>query len=63
MPTSVQAQVPEDSPMMVAWRKYEASDEYANSEKWARIEAHTKGAMWAAFVAGFIAALGTRDAD
>jgi len=41
---------------MVAWKEYQASDDFANSQKWARHPAHTEGSLWAAFLAGFQAA-------
>ena len=68
-----QAQVPDDDPMMIAWEAYRATEEARNTFKWARhIEVaqgdalqgqiivshpHTTGSLWAAFVAGYQAAL------
>lgn len=53
----VMAEVPENSPLRVAWEKYKAGEDYKNSFKWAEYEQHRSGSMWAAFVAGFEAAL------
>ena len=51
MPT--QTPVPDDHPMMRAWRAYQASQEFANSFKWAALDEHRIGSMWAAFCAGY----------
>jgi hypothetical protein len=45
-----------DDPRLIAWGKYKASPEYANSFQWAAEETHRAGSMWAAFIAGFAAA-------
>ncbi len=52
----VMQQVPVDHPLMVAWNAYKASDDYANSLKWAATPDYREGSMWAAFMAGFKAA-------
>lgn len=61
------APVPEDHPLMVAWNAYKATDDYANSRKWAIHRNHAddeqyvqwvEGSLWAAFMAGFNAGLG-----
>lgn len=49
------APVPEDHPLMVAWKAYKESPDYANTKKWAMHEEHTEGSLWAAFMAGFAA--------
>lgn len=36
-----------------AFAAYTATDEYANSAKWALVPEHTKGSLWAAFAAGW----------
>lgn len=68
----VAAQCPDDHPLMIAWEKYRATEEAANSDKWARTiqisepmqgqiivtHPHTEGSLWAAFMAGFEAAGG-----
>ena len=70
---SIQAALPDNHPLMIAWEKYRASEEAKNSDKWARTikvsepmqgqiileHPHTTGALWAAFVAGFVAAGGS----
>jgi hypothetical protein len=45
-------------PIMVAWREYQATAEFANTKKWARHPDpdYTEGSLWAAFLAGFQAA-------
>jgi len=52
----VEAAVPADHPMMLAWEAYRQTDEYRHSFKWASDVQHRPGSMWAAFVAGFNAA-------
>ncbi len=59
------APVPDDDPRMIAWKKYKATDDYANTLKWAigpvdanprtaeRHRGWVEGALWAAFCAGF----------
>lgn len=63
--------VASDDPRMIAWKAYVSTPEYANSRKWAlavnyedgraiRPEMHeqnVEGSLWAAFIAGFEAAL------
>lgn len=34
-PTSTEAPVAKDNPMMIAWAAYKATDEYRNSHSWA----------------------------
>ena len=51
-------EIPDDAPVMLAWKKYEASDEYANARKWAlHKEAddrqHVDGSLWNAFIEGY----------
>lgn len=58
-----QTQVPKDHPLMLAWEKYLASDEYSNSFKWAGKEEHRKGSIWAAFTKGWLAAKGKEYLD
>lgn len=54
MPT--EQAISEDAPVMKAWNNYRATEEYANSRKWATNEEHVEGSMWAAFYTGFFAA-------
>ena len=51
------APVPKDSPLMVAWEAYKASEGYANTKAWALNPQHVDGSLWAAFQAGYEAAL------
>lgn len=41
-----------DDPLMLAWKAYAATDEYANTKRWAIHPEHVEGSLWAAFVAG-----------
>lgn len=64
---NVGALVPADDPLMIAWKAYQATDEYANTFKWAtdpslrhrreedrqRREQHFEGTLWAAFIEGY----------
>lgn len=45
--------VPEDHPLMIAWKTYQATDDFANTKKWAMHHEHVQGTLWAAFMAGF----------
>jgi hypothetical protein len=55
------APVPKDHPLMVAWEAYKASDEYANSKKWAAHPEHLEGSLWTLFMAGFQSAQGVAE--
>jgi hypothetical protein len=49
----------EDEPLMIAWRKYQASEDYANTVSWMgepKSPQQHDGTLWAAFMAGFLAA-------
>ena len=48
--------VPDTDPLMVAWKAYRESAEYANTAKWAVKAEHSEGSLWAAFEQGFRAA-------
>jgi hypothetical protein len=64
-----QSPVPDDDPLMIAWKAYIATADFKNSKHWAmRIRAertdyeimpfeqreqHVMGSLWAAFAAGF----------
>lgn len=66
MPTEIV--LPSDHPMMVAWNKFESTDEFKNALRWAvetkyddgrpvgdiQREQHAKGAMWLAFTRHFL---------
>lgn len=65
----VEQPCPPDSPLMKAWTAYKETDDFKNSEKWARLlvvnneqgyfaHPHLTGSMWAMFMAGWIAAGG-----
>lgn len=47
---------PEDHPLMIAWKAHQATEEFANSKKWAAYPEHLQGSLWALFMAGFNAA-------
>lgn len=49
-------------PRVKAWEEYQASDNYKNSFHWAAQDAHRKGSMWAAFIAGWHACHNQGDA-
>lgn len=53
---SVMTPVDKNAPLMIAFQKYKTSGEYANTRKWALLEGHVDGSLWAAFSAGFSAA-------
>ena len=58
---SAMTPVAEDDPLMIAWRAYTATEQYANNLKWATnpiVPAHVEGALWGAFEAGFRATQG-----
>lgn len=73
---TVQEQVADDHPMMIAWEKWRLSEEGRNSGKWAHFvkasepmqgqvilsHPHLAGSLWAAFVAGWVAAGANRKA-
>ena len=55
---------PASDPRMVAWKAYQATNEYANSRKWALHEEHVEGSLWAAFLAAWeLARAEQREAD
>jgi hypothetical protein len=47
------ALVPKGHPLMKAWEKFKASDEFANSKRWAAHPEHLDGSLWALFDAGW----------
>jgi hypothetical protein len=51
------APVPKGHPLMKAWEKFKASDEFANSKRWAAHPEHLDGSLWALFDAGWNAGL------
>ncbi len=38
---------------MIAWKKYQESEDFANSKKWAAFPDHREGSLWGAFSEGF----------
>lgn len=50
---SAMTPVPKDHPLMLAWEAYKATDEYANTKKWAAYPEHVDGSLWAAFEQGW----------
>jgi len=52
----VMRQLPEDDPLMIAWKEYKQLPRYGTTRKWALHEKHVDGSLWAAFSAGYIAA-------
>ncbi len=61
---NAQTPVPDDHPLMIAWNAYKATDDYANTVKWASNVEWVKepdnaaGQLWGAFVAGWRAGTG-----
>ena len=51
----IMQQISEDAPVMKAWKAHKATDEYANSLRWATDPAHAEGSLWALFYAGYFA--------
>lgn len=49
----VMQQVAKDAPLMIAWEAYKATEEFANTKRWASQAEHTEGSLWAAFMVGF----------
>jgi hypothetical protein len=47
--------VPDDHPLMIAWKAYTATGDFENTKDWA-YRLHIEGSLWAAFERGFIAA-------
>lgn len=45
-------QLADDHPLMVAWKAYKATDEYAGAKRWAADRTSNDGSLWGAFVAG-----------
>jgi hypothetical protein len=45
------------SPLMLAWERYKASEEYTNTRTWALHVKHVDGSLWAAFEHGYRTAI------
>lgn len=52
---SVQQSVPENAPVMQAWKAHQKTEDYSNSLKWAVYPEHAEGSLWALFCAGYSA--------
>ncbi len=50
---TVSTPVPKDHPLMIEWDAYKATEEYANTKRWAGHAEHVEGSLWAAFVHGW----------
>jgi hypothetical protein len=50
---NVMAPVPPDSPLLIAWELYSATEAYANTRRWALHDQHVDGSLWAAFHEGW----------
>lgn len=50
---SVEAPLPDDHPLKIAWEEYKQSKSYANTRQWALQEDHVDGSLWAAFSFGW----------
>lgn len=53
---SVMQACAKDDPLLLAWEEYRKTEDYRNSFKWAADLEHRPGSMWAAFMAGYLAA-------
>ena len=49
---SVMKALPENDPIMISWNKYKATDQFANTKKWAVYPEHVEGSLWAAYLQG-----------
>ena len=50
---TTQQLVPENAPVMLAWKAHKTTEEYANSLRWAVDPKHAEGSLWALFYAGY----------
>jgi len=47
----------EDDPLMIAWNEYQKTEDFQNTTYWLHAgNEHIQGGLWAAFMAGFMAA-------
>jgi len=53
---STEQALPPGNPMLVAFEQYRATEEYQSAHRWAQVPEHTQGALWAAFVRGWLVA-------
>lgn len=54
--SDVMTKIPEDHPVIIAWREHQTTDDFANSYKWAAHPKHLQGSLWGVFLAGWMAA-------
>lgn len=66
---NVSRQVGDDEPLMIAWKAFQATEEFANAKRWAQQlqvtvaygpevqvqHPHLEGSLWAMFMNGFLA--------
>ncbi|MGU3387217.1 hypothetical protein ACLBYG_22095 [Methylobacterium sp. D53M] len=52
---ALMTKVPDDHPLMIAWKAYTATGDYENTKGWC-VGPHAEGSLWAAFERGFMAA-------
>lgn len=45
--------VAKDDPLMITWERYEATEDYENTRRWALHEQYVAGSLWAVFEAGY----------
>lgn len=57
----VEQELPKEHPLRALWSAYKATDEYANTRRWALHEGSVDGSLWAAFSEGLAAACQTRN--
>jgi len=55
--SEIMSAVPEDHPLMRAWKAHQATADFANSKHWATVPEHLQGSLWALFMAGFNAGI------
>lgn len=57
--TEAMQALPEDHPLMQAWRAYTQTDSFKNTRYWAtKADEYVDGSLWAAFMAGWEMAKG-----
>ncbi len=45
--------VPNDHPLMIAWKAHQETEDFKNSAHWAAHPEHLQGSLWALFMAGY----------
>ena len=58
---NVSEPMPADDPRLIAWKKYQETEEYSNTTKWAldtnasddQRQLYVEGSLWAAFIQGY----------